>query len=189
MFPPENEETQLPVIICAPVFRGNDLDKPLRVWPDCWDSSVSVMHGESDPGMALLSPDTVRGEEIALHPLEEDCRTNTFSVLSLHISDPSGEMGLMDNGGLAICPQDSRFSFSDGRWCDDMLCLLHFSSPENSVELPVVGGPDWMGLNHWQGIVWDPGIMGIPRLRLCYNCLCLISKFVPRCSVVRARPG
>ena len=71
--PPDDEETQLPVIICAPVFRGNDLDVPLRVWPDCWDSSVSVMHGESDPGVALLSPDTVRGDEIALHPLEEDC--------------------------------------------------------------------------------------------------------------------
>ena len=58
-FPPDNEETQLPVIICAPVFRGNDLDEPVQVWPDYWDTSVSVMHGESDPGVALLSPDTV----------------------------------------------------------------------------------------------------------------------------------
>ena len=105
------------------MFRGNDLDEPLRVWPDYCDTSVSVMHGDSDPGVALLSPDTVRGDEIALHPLEEDFRTNAFSVLSLHTSDPSGAMGLMDNGGLAICPQDSRISFSDGRWRDDMLCI------------------------------------------------------------------
>ena len=40
-----------------------------------------------------------------------------------------------------------------------------------------MGEPDWKGLNHWQGIVWDPGSMGIPRLRLCYDCLCLISLF------------
>ena len=80
--------------------------------------------------------------------------TIAVSVLSLHTSDSSVEMGLMDNWGLAICPQDSRFSFSDGRWRDDILCLLHFSSPGNSVELPVVGGPDWKGLNHWQGNVW-----------------------------------
>ena len=33
-FPPGDEETQLPVIICAPVFRGKDMDEPLRVRPD-----------------------------------------------------------------------------------------------------------------------------------------------------------
>ena len=95
----------------------------------------------------------------------------------LEFSDPSGEMGPIESGGLAICHQDTRILISDGRWRDDMLCLLSFSSPGNSVNLPVVGGPDWRGLNHWRGIVWDPGIMGIPSLHLCYDCLCLIALF------------
>ena len=125
--PPDDKETQLPVIICAPVLWGNDLDVPLRLWPDCWDSSVSVKHGESDPGVALLSPDTVWGKEIALHPLEEDSRANAVSVLFLHTNDSSGEIGLMDNGGLAICPQDSRFSFPMGGGV--MACYASCISP------------------------------------------------------------
>ena len=37
---PDDEETQLPVIICSPVFRGVGMDEPLRVLPDNWDASV-----------------------------------------------------------------------------------------------------------------------------------------------------
>ena len=58
-----------------------------------------------------------------------------------------------------------------------MLCLLKFSSPGNSVRLPVVGGPHWIGLAHLRGVVWDPGIVCIPRLRLCCDCLCLIAVY------------
>ena len=65
----------MPVIICAPVFRGKDMDEPLRVWPNNWDASVSVMHVNPDPVVAVLSPETVWGNEIALHQLEK-CRTN-----------------------------------------------------------------------------------------------------------------
>ena len=57
------------------------------------------MHVNSEPVVALLSPDTVWGDEIALHQLEEDCRTDTFSVLPLDFSDPSGEVGTLDSGG------------------------------------------------------------------------------------------
>ena len=59
----------------------------------------------------------------------------------------------------------------------DMLCLLNFSSPENSVRLPVVGGPHWIGLTHLRGVVWDPGIVCIPRLVLRCDCLCLITLY------------
>ena len=45
------------------------------------------------------------------------------------------------------------------------------------MNLPVVGMPDWRGLTHWRGIVWDPVIIGVPRLRLCCDCLCLIALF------------
>ena len=89
-------------------------------------------------------------------------------MLPLDSTDTSGEMGSIDSGGLTICPQDPRITISDGKRCDDMLCLLNFSSPENSMYLHVVGKP-----HHWRGIVRDPGIIGIPRLNLCCDCLCL----------------
>ena len=162
----------MPVIICAPVLRGEDMDEPLRVWPDYWDASVSVVDVNSDPVVVLLSPDTVRGDGIALHKVNKDSRTHAFSVLPQDSSDPSGESGPIDSGGLTICPQDT---IADVRMCDDMLCLLNFSSPGNYVHLPVVGGPHWRGLTHCWGIVWDPGIVGIPHLRLCCDCLCLIA--------------
>ena len=58
-----------------------------------------------------------------------------------------------------------------------MLCFLNLSSPENAMYmyLHVVSKPHRRGLPHWGGIVWDPGIIGIPRLNLCCDCLCLIA--------------
>ena len=43
----------------------------------------------------------------------------------------------------------------------------------------VADGPNWKGLAYGRGIVWDPGIVGLPRLRLfvCCDCLCLIPLF------------
>ena len=43
--------------------------------------------------------------------------------------------------------------------------------------LPVADGPNWKGLAYGRGIVWDPGIVSLPRLRLCSDCLCLIPLF------------
>ena len=70
----------MPVIIYAPVLRGKNMNEPLRLRPDYWDASVSVMAVNSDPVVTLLSPDTVWGDGIALHKMGEDSRTHTFSV-------------------------------------------------------------------------------------------------------------
>ena len=82
-FPPDDEEAQWPVIIGAPVFREKDMNEPLRVRPNNWDASVSVMQVDPYPVVAVLSPETVRNNDIAMHQLEEKCRTNASSVLSL----------------------------------------------------------------------------------------------------------
>ena len=36
---------------------------------------------------------------------------------------------------------------------------------------------DCTGLDHWRGIVWDPGIVGQQCLHVCYDCLCLMALF------------
>ena len=66
---------------------------------------MSVVHVNPDPVVAVLSPETVRGNDIVLHQLEEKCRTNTTSVLHLISSDPSTVLGPMDNEGVPICPR------------------------------------------------------------------------------------
>ena len=55
-------------------------------------------------------------------------------------------MGATDSGEPDICSQDNLVAISDVRVCADMLCLLQFSCPENSVQWPVVGEPHWIGL-------------------------------------------
>ena len=109
-----------------------------------------------DPVVAVLSPETVLRNDIVLHQLEEKCRTNTFSVLHLISSDPSTELGPLYIEGLPICPQDTRMMISDGRWGDDMFCLLIFSSPGNAVSFPVVGRPDFKGTGSWTGHCLGP---------------------------------
>ena len=36
-------------------------------------------------------------------------------------------------------------------------------------------GLDGQRLDHWRGVVWDPGIVGQQRLSICYDCLCLMA--------------
>ena len=55
-------DAQWPVIISALVFREKDMNEPLRVRLDNWDASISVMRVNPDPVVAVLSPETVRGE-------------------------------------------------------------------------------------------------------------------------------
>ena len=75
--------------------------------PDYCNASVSVMDVNSDPVVALLSPDTVRGDGIALHKVEEDSQNQVISVPPPpppDSSDPSGEMGHIDSGGADHLP-------------------------------------------------------------------------------------
>ena len=43
--------------------------------------------------------------------------------------------------------------------------------------ISVAAGLDCKGLDHWRGIVWDPGIVGKRCLHVCCDCLCLITLF------------
>ena len=38
----------------------------------------------------------------------------------------------------------------------------------------VLGG---QGLDHWRGVIWDPGIVGQQCLHVCCDCLCLMALF------------
>ena len=93
-FPPDDEDAQLPVIICAPVLRGKHMDEPLRVWPDNWDASVSVVHVNPYPVVAVLSPETILGDQ-----LEAKRQTNASSVLQLNSLGSRFPMG----GGVMTC--------------------------------------------------------------------------------------
>ena len=68
-------------------------------------------------------------------------------------------------------------AISDVRVRSGMLCLLNFSCLGNSVRLPDVGELHWIGMAHSRGAVWDPGGVCMPRLMLCYDCLCLITLY------------
>ena len=32
-------------------------------------------------------------------------------------------------------------------------------------------------LDHWRGVIWDPGIIGQQGICVCYDCLCLMALF------------
>ena len=65
------------------------------------------------------------------------------------------------------------FSHDDKEW----VCLL-YSAGAGSVDNGTVAiGLDGQSLDHWRGIVWDPGIVGQQCLHGCYDCLRLIALF------------
>ena len=87
-FPPDDEDPQSPVIICAPVFRGKT-----------WMSWLPTPFG----GTKLLCTRGGGGGGLS-----------EFLVLPLDSTDPSGEMGFIDGGGADHLPPGP--SDHDFRW-------------------------------------------------------------------------
>ena len=102
-----------------------------------------------------------------------DGRIGESSVLSLEICDPSIDMTTLDGDELGICPRDVEISGGNEEW----LCLLYSASSGSTGDISVADGIDCKGLNHWRGIVWDPGIVGKRCLHVCCDCICLIALF------------
>ena len=132
-----------------------------------------------DSGLVLdfLSPETVRRGEMELHTEMEGCRTNNFQELPHDSSGPSCDLGVTGHGEPNIGSQDKVVVISDVKVCSGMFCLLNFSCPGNSVRLPVVCRPHWMGMAHSRGAVWDLGGVCMPRLMVCCDCLGLITLY------------
>ena len=142
--------------------------------PDCGDVPVSASQVFTDPVVPLIPPDTGRIDRFVNNELElKDSRIGEFSVFSLGICDPSIDMNTLDGDELAICPRDVGISGGDKEW----LCLLYSASSGSAGDISVAAGFDCKGLEHWRGIVWDPGIVGKRCLHVCCDCLCLITLF------------
>ena len=60
-----------------------------------------------------------------------------------------------------------------------------YSAGAGSVNNEIVAiGLDGQRLDHWRGVVWDPGIVGQHGLFVCYDCLCLMALFRAVMSLV-----
>ena len=92
-----------------------------------------------------------------------DRRVDEASVLSMEICDPP----------IYSNTVDARISQGDTEW----LCLLYSASSQSVRDDTIVIRLDGKGLDHWKGVVWDPGIVGQQCLHVCCDCLCLMALF------------
>ena len=97
----------------------------------------------------------------------QDERTDEVSGLSLPIC------GLLIHRGTS----DMGLSHGDTRW----FCLLSSAAAGSVKDGSLTIGLDGQGLDHWRGVVWDPGIVGQQCLHVCYDCLCWMTLF---CAVM-----
>ena len=126
----------------------------------------------ADTVKTLVPPDTgwiVRFDNNELEFM--DIRIGEFSVPSLGVCDPSIDMDTLDGDELGIGSRDVGISDGDEEW----LCLLYSARSWSVWGNSVAAGLDCQGLDHWRGIVWDPGIVGKCCLHVC---LCLIALFL-----------
>ena len=82
-------------------------------------------------------------------------------------------MNTLDGDEQGICSRDVGISDGDEEW----LCLLYSASSRSTWDKSVAAGLDCKGLDHWRGIIWDPGIVGKRCLHVCYDYLYLIALF------------
>ena len=118
--------------------------------------TVSVLPVFAEEGAPLGPPVTDGFVRIDNHVLAlMNRRMGKASVCLSEISAPRIH-------GYAI---DAGKSLGDTGW----LCLLYSTSSRSA--------RDGKGLDHWKGVVWDPGIVGQQYLHVCCDCLCLITLF------------
>ena len=81
---------------------------------------------------------------------------------------------------LTVCNSRFRSGASDGTLLSEGMTWLCFLSSAD-VKTGEVGAMSMdlgsQSLDHWQRVVWNPGIMGQQRVYLCYDCLCLMALF------------
>ena len=100
----------------------------------------------------------------------KDKRMDEVSVFSGPICDPPIHIGTWD----------MKLLHGDTEW----VCLL-YSAGAGSVDNGTVAiGVDGQRLDHWCGVVWEPGIVGQQGLSVCYDCLCLMALFRTVMSLV-----
>ena len=98
----------------------------------------------------------------------QDERTDEVSGCSL----PMG--GLLIHRGAS----DMGLSHDDTRW----FCLLSSAAAGSAMDGALAVGLDGQGLDHWRGVVWDPGIVGQQLFRWLY--ICFVPMFYCVFSVV-----
>ena len=107
----------------------------------------------------------------------KDSRIGKFLVLPLDFRDRSIGMDTLEGDELGICSHDAGISGCHEEEISDVLCLLRSSSSGNAGVCSVMNRLHWRGLDHWRGIIWDPGIVDKRCLHACYDCLYLIALF------------
>ena len=124
-----------------------------------------------DEGVPLVSPvmdQDVRRIKDKL--ISQDIQMDEVSVLPWPICDPLIHRGTSDMG----------LSQGDTEW----FCLLS-SADVGSVDSGTMARRlSGQGLDHWRGVIWDPGIVGQQGLYMCYDCLCLMALFRAVMSLV-----
>ena len=108
----------------------------------------------------------INNSELALM----DRRIGEVSVFSLEICVPPIHSDTLDVG----------ISHGDMEW----LCMLYSASLGSVGDDTVAIRLDGKGLDHWRGVVWDPGTVGQQCLHVCHDCLCLMALFRDVMSLV-----
>ena len=136
------------------------------------DTSVSI-HEEvpvlalqifTEEGVPLVPPVIDQGVQRPQDELvSQDKRMDEVLVPTWPICDTLIHHDMSDNG----------LSPGDMKW----FCLFYSTdagSVANGSMARVLGG---QGLDHWRGVVWDPGTVGQQCLHMCYDCPCFMALF------------
>ena len=161
-FPSDTDDPQPTVEFSDKLFSEEVLaDTPVSVHEEMPMLALQVF---TDVGAPLIPPvidQPVRRNMDGL--VCKDKRMDEISVFSCPICDPSIHNGTWD----------MECSHGDTEW----VCRL-YSAGTGSVDNGTVAIKlDGQSLDHWRGVVWDPGIVGQQCLHGCYDCLCLMVLF------------
>ena len=155
-FPPEADDTWPVVMFRDRLFSDEELaDAVVSVHRDV---PMLPLRRLADVGVAVIPPVADRPVRRTINrSVSWNNRMDKVSVLSWQVCDPPIRI---DVGNAA---------------------LTHNTAGTGDLK---GGSVDGRRLDHWRTVVWDPGIVGLRALSVCYDCLCLMALFRSVMSLV-----
>ena len=172
---------------------GLIVDRERNTWVDWCDSTfrngLGTFPSDADgPHPMVVFPDELFSDEVWADMSVSVCEEVPVLAFKDDLISQDERTGEVSGFSLLMCNlrilhgnSDMGLSYGDTKW----FCVLSSADAGGANDSDMATGLGGQSLDHWRGVIWDPGIVGQQCIRVCYDCLCLIrSGFVPRCDVI-----
>ena len=156
---------------------GSIVDRERNTWLEWCDSAfrngLGTIPLDADGPHPMVFPDELCSDEVWADMSVSVCEEVPVLAFKYDLISQDERTDEVSGLSCVICGFCMVIRIGDTRW----FCLLSSADAGGANDSDMTTGLGGESPDHWRGFVWDPGIVGQPCIRVCYDCLCLMALF------------